>query len=156
MTVEQLPELYWTTVSWAAAIAADTQDMDLLVDLKLIDQMIYRCLDLDASFDEGAIHEFLIAFDGGRSSVQGGSLTRAREHFAKAMQYGRARKVAPLVSLAEHVAVSEQRKKEFERLLQRALAFDVDKAPERRLVNLVAQKRAAVLLSHVDDLFLGD
>jgi hypothetical protein len=33
------------------------------------------------------------------------------------------------------------------------LAFDVDSAPEFRLANLIAQRRARALLANVDDLF---
>ncbi|MFQ5995649.1 MAG: TRAP transporter TatT component family protein [Acidiferrobacterales bacterium] len=153
---ENVPELYWAAVAWSAAIATDKQDMELLADLDLIEPMIQRSLELDESFDYGAIHQFMVSFEGGRSAAQGGSVERAREHFVRAMELAEGKKVGPLVSLAETVSVSMQNRKEFQQLLKQALVFDVDSVPEYRLANLIAQRRARVLLSRIDDFFIGD
>ena len=61
---------------------------------------------------------------------------------------------APMVTMAENVSVGTQDRKEFTDLLNRALAIDADAMPEWRLSNLVMQRRAAWLLSRIDDLFL--
>jgi hypothetical protein len=66
------------------------------------------------------------------------------------------RKLSVIVSLAEHVAVRLNDRREFESLLHQALAFDVDTAPDHRLANLIAQRRATLLLSQIDNLFLED
>jgi predicted anti-sigma-YlaC factor YlaD len=59
------------------------------------------------------------------------------------------------VTLAETVSVRAQDRKEFLELLDRALAFDArGEAPEFRLANLVAQRKARWLKGRVDDLFL--
>ena len=55
--------------------------------------------------------------------------------------------------LAHNVSVETQNLAEFERLLNDALAIDVDKEPSNRLLNVIAQKRARLLLEHADDLF---
>ena len=47
----------------------------------------------------------------------------------------------------------EQNRAEFDALLARALAVDVDRRPEWRLANLVAQRRARWLLSRTEALF---
>lgn len=156
LKTEDVAALYWATVSWSAAIAADKRDMDLIADLNLIGPMINRCLELDEDFDQGAIHQFMISYEGGRSSAQGGSVERARKHFERAMALGRGQQVGPLVAFAETVSVRLQDRREFTQLLQEALAFDVNKAPEHRLANLIAQRRAQVLLSRVDDYFIGN
>jgi predicted anti-sigma-YlaC factor YlaD len=72
------------------------------------------------------------------------------------MKLARGQQVSPLVSLAEGVSVSEQNRKEFETLLRQALSFDVETAPSYRMANLVAQRRARLLLSRIDDLFIGN
>ena len=152
----QVDALYWTTAAWASAIASDKQNMDLLADLSLIEPMMRRCLALDETYGDGAAHEFMIAFEGGRHEAQGGSVERARGHFARAMALAGGRRLSVMVSLAEHVAVRRGDRAEFESLLSRALAFDVDTAPGQRLANLIAQRRAVFLLSEIDNLFLGD
>lgn len=156
LKTKHVPELYWAAVSWSAAISMDKQDMDLVADLHLIEPMIRRCLALDDEFDNGAIHDFMITFEASRSSAQGGSAERARQHFERAMALADGQKIAPLVSVAESVSVSAQNRTEFRALLRRALSFDVDSAPEYRLANLIAQKRARLLMSRIDDLFIGE
>ena len=58
--------------------------------------------------------------------------------------------------LAEAVAVQKQDRAEFQALLNRALAINPDAAPQWRLQNLVAQRRARWLLSRSTELFLDD
>ncbi len=85
----------------------------------------------------------------------GGSLDKAREHFGRAMELGGGRKISPLVTFAETVSVRTQNRKEFLELLSRALAFDArTEAPEFRLANLLAQRKARWLEGRVDELFL--
>jgi predicted anti-sigma-YlaC factor YlaD len=153
---ENIPELYWLALSWAAAIASDTSDMDLVADLNLVDAIMRRCLELDEGYDDGALHEFMIAWQGGRSPLQGGGADSARQHFARAVGLSGDLRIGGLVSLAESVSVTEQNRAEFEQLLDKALAFNVDAHPPTRLANLVAQRRARVLLSRADNFFLED
>jgi predicted anti-sigma-YlaC factor YlaD len=51
------------------------------------------------------------------------------------------------------VAVPNQDRQEYERLLKEALAIDPEKDPSNRLVTLVGQRRARVLLERVDEKF---
>jgi len=153
---QDIPALYWLSLSWAAAIAADKSDMEMVADLNLIEPIIRKCLELDESYDQGALHEFMISYEGGRSPLQGGGTDQARLHFARAEELSGNIRVAPLVSLAESVSVSEQNRVEFEQLLNRALSFNVDSHLPTRLANLVAQRRARLLLSRTDSLFLED
>jgi predicted anti-sigma-YlaC factor YlaD len=54
------------------------------------------------------------------------------------------------------VSVQKQDVKQFESLLQQALAINPDAHPETRLANLVMQRRARWLLSRKSELFLID
>ena len=113
-----------------------------------------RALALDETWSLGAIHDFFISWDAGHASA-GGSIQSAREHFARAMALAQGARIAPLVSLAESVAVPQQNKKEFEQLLNEALKIDVSKLPAaQRLANVLAQRRARWLLGRVDELIL--
>jgi predicted anti-sigma-YlaC factor YlaD len=156
LEAKNVPELYWAAVALSAAVSTDKQDMDLLADLHLVEPMIQRALELDEDFDDGAIHQFLISFEASRPAAQGGSIEKARAHFKRAMELAHGQQASPLVSLAEGVSVSTQNRQEFETLLRQALSFDVETAPSYRLANLVAQKRARLLLSRIDDLFIGN
>jgi predicted anti-sigma-YlaC factor YlaD len=59
----------------------------------------------------------------------------------------------PYVSLATGVSVPAQDRPEYERLLKEALAIDPEKDPSNRLVTLVSQRRARVLLDRIDEKF---
>ena len=153
VSTDDVPFLYWTAAAWGAAVAAGKDDPDLLADLPLVEGLIRRALELEPDFDHGAIHEFLISYEGGRTEAMGGSIERARLHFEQAMRLSEGKRAQPLLSLAETVAVRLQDRKEFEALLRRALEIDPDVRPEWRLANLVAQRRARWLLSRADLLF---
>jgi predicted anti-sigma-YlaC factor YlaD len=152
---EDVPLLFWTAAPWSLAVASSADVPALLADLPRCEALMRRALALDERYDGGAIHEYFIAFEGGRSDAMGGSAERARRHFLRAMEISGGGKVSPLVTYAENVSVRAQDRKEFLDLLDRALAFDArGTAPEFRLANLVAQRRARWLKGRVDELFL--
>lgn len=150
-----VPLVYWTGAAWGAWIGLAKDRPARLVELALVEALMRRALALDPTFDGGALHEFFITYEGGRPEAMGGSVTRARQHFAAAMALSGGRRASPLVALAETVAVREQDRQEFHRLLDAALALDLEQAPERRLANLIAQRRARWLKVRADELFVG-
>jgi predicted anti-sigma-YlaC factor YlaD len=152
---DDVPLLYWTAVSWAAAISLSKNDPDLVADLPFVEALIDRALELDEAFDAGAIHSFLISYEPARQGGTGDALARSRGHFDRAMELSRGMQAGPLVALAETVSVSKQDRAEFKSLLGRALAKDVDAKPEWRLTNIIMQRRARLLLSRVDRLFFS-
>jgi len=149
-----VPLLYWTAVSWAAAISLSKDDPHRIAEIPQMEALMDRALLLDESFDRGAIHAFLITYEMARQGGEGDPKERSRRHFERAMELSQGRLAGPLVSLAEAVSVSEQNHVEFQALLERALAVDPDASADDRLVNLVMQRRARWLLSKKDDLFL--
>jgi predicted anti-sigma-YlaC factor YlaD len=149
---EDVPLVYWTAASWALAIAAGKDDMALVAQLPAPGALMRRALALDEAFDEGAIHEFFISWE----PAQGGgeeAFQRAREHFDRALVLAKDRKLGPYVAYAEAVAIPRQDRAEFQRLLQHVLAADAEADKEHRLANVLAQRRARLLLSRADDLF---
>jgi predicted anti-sigma-YlaC factor YlaD len=154
-SAEDVPLLYWTGAAWSLAVAASPGDPAMIADLPRCEALLRRALELKEDYDAGAIHEYFVAFEGSRPAAMGGSVERARTHFARAMELAAGRKVSPLVTLAESVSVGEQDRAEFLALLDKALAFDArELAPEYRQANLAAQRRAAWLKGRVDALFL--
>jgi predicted anti-sigma-YlaC factor YlaD len=149
-----VPFLYWTAAAWGAAISISKDDPALVSDQVIVEALIDRALELDEDFDHGAIHGFLISYEMARQGAPGDAAARARKHFDRALELSQGKLASPLVSLAESVAVEKQDKVGFQSLLDRALAINPDAAPELRLQNLVAQRRARWLLGRVDELFL--
>jgi predicted anti-sigma-YlaC factor YlaD len=154
-TKTDVPLLYWTAAAWGSAIGLAKDEPGLLADQVIVEALIDRALELDESFDHGAIHGFLLTYEMARQGAQGDPVTRARKHFERATELSQGQLASPLVGFAEAVCVQKQDRAEFESLLNRALAIDVNAMPTWRLQNLVAQRRARWLMGRTDDLFLG-
>jgi predicted anti-sigma-YlaC factor YlaD len=148
---DDLPLAYWTAASWALAIAAGKDDMQLVAELPVPGALMRRALAIDETWDEGALHEFFVSWEAAQGGP--GAFERAREHLARALELSHGRKLGVLVSYAESVCVPRQDRAEFQRLLQQVLAADVDAHKEHRLGNVLAQRRARLLLANVEDLF---
>jgi predicted anti-sigma-YlaC factor YlaD len=150
-----VPLLYWTAVSWAAAVSLSKDNPDLIGDLPLVEAMIYRALELNEAFDAGAIHIFLITYEMSRANGTGDPAARSRQHFERAVALSGGHQAGPYVSFAEAVCVQKQDVNEFKSLLNQALAIDANAKPEWRLNNLIMQRRAKWLLGRTDELFLN-
>jgi len=149
---EDVPLLYWTAASWGLAIALGIDRPELAIDLPVVRELGERALALDDSWGKGALHELFITLDS-QPEALGGSPARAKEHFEKAVKLQNGLSPGPYVSFAEGIAVANQDRAEFERLLKLALAIDPDKDPSNRLVTLVTQKRARLMLERIDERF---
>jgi predicted anti-sigma-YlaC factor YlaD len=152
---EDVPLLYWTASAWTLAIANGKTDMALVSELPVPVAMMERALALDEAWDEGAIHEFFVAYDATRSAAEGGGPERAKAHLDRALALSMNKKLGPRVSWAEGVLVQKQDRAEFTRVLEEVLRADPGEVPRYRLANVIAQRRAKALLAHADDLFLN-
>ena len=153
MKKKDVPALYWTAAAWASAFAIDKADSALSADQSLMEKMMRRALALDEGWELGSLHDFFISWDGAKASPASPSAS-AREHFDRAVALAKGRRASPYVSYAEVVSVSMQNRKEFQELLETAIAIDVNAAPEQRLANILSQRRARWLLSKIDELFV--
>ena len=144
---EDIPAMFWYATALAAAISADRNDMDMVLDLPIVSLILNRALELDEDWNQGAIHERLIPL------TVGGPEGGAEAHYQRAMELNDGTSIGPMVSFAESVCVQQQDRDRFTQLLTEAMAFNVDAYPDTRLANVIAQKHAAWLLSQVDELF---
>ncbi len=151
---QDVPLLYWTAASWAAAISLAKDDPAMIGEIPQMEALMDRALELNESFDEGAIHGFFITYEMARQGATGDPIERSRKHFERALELSRGVQAAPFVSFAEAVCVQKQDLRQFDALLKRALEIKPDAHPEYRLVNLVMQRRARWLLAKRDELFL--
>jgi predicted anti-sigma-YlaC factor YlaD len=145
-------ELYWLGASWGSAIAVGVDQPDLVADFPVVRTLMDKALAIDEDYADGAIHEVFITLDG-MSPSMGGDAARARTHFERAVALSKGKSASAYVAMAASVAQPAQNKEEFEKLLEQALAVNPDDVPDIRLATLIAQKRARILQSRVDELF---
>jgi len=154
MKRKDVPLLYWTAAAWVAAISMDKTDSYLISDLPKVDALLQRALELDEAFDRGALPSLMITYETVRQGAEGDPYERARRRYERAVELSQGLLAGPHVSLAEAVCIPTENREEFLRLLDLALAIDVDALPEARLANLIVQDRARWLKESVDDYFL--
>ena len=147
-----VPALYWTAASWGGSISSSAIPLLRVGEVRTVRALMERALALNPEWEAGAIHEAMIAVEG-LPSLAGGSAKRAREHFDLAVGLSGGQSAFAYLTMATSVAQPARDRSEFERLLKSALAVDVNKRPEIRLQNLIAQRRAAALLARAPQLF---
>jgi predicted anti-sigma-YlaC factor YlaD len=145
-------ELYWLGASWGSAIAVGVDQPDLVADFPVVRTLMERALAIDEDYADGAIHEVLITLDG-MSPSMGGDPARAREHFDRAVALSKGKSASAYVAAAVSIAQPASDKAQFQTLLEQALAVNPDDVPDIRLATLIAQRRARILQSRVDELF---
>ena len=84
----------------------------------------------------------------------GGSVERARKHFARAVDIQKGEQPGPYVALALGVSVAANDEAEFRKMIDAALAIDPKKNESTQLVTLITQRRAKALLDQVDTIFV--
>jgi predicted anti-sigma-YlaC factor YlaD len=142
--------LYWTAVSWAAAVSLGKDDPALVAELPIVSALIDRALAVDEDWDRGAIHSFLVTYEMSRPDAGGDRGAEAKRHFDRAVELTQGRAAAPHVAWAESVCVAAEDRECFEEALAAALQIDADADPASRLVNLIMQRRARWLLTNAD------
>jgi predicted anti-sigma-YlaC factor YlaD len=148
-----MPALFWTAAAWGSAISLGRDHPELMADISGVRALMRRALEIDESYEHGAVHEAMIPIEG-LPEVMGGSAERARSHFRRAVELSEGTRPAPYVLLAESVSIPKQNRAEFDSLLKAALEIDPERNPESRLETLLLQRKARDLLARGEQLFL--
>jgi TRAP transporter T-component len=141
-TAEDVPWLYWTAASWGAELSLATNPLMRIAELASVRALLNRAKTLNDTWQNGAIYEALIAFDG-LPPLLGGSAAAAKADFDKAMELTGKKSVFAYVALASTISDAAEKR----RLLEQAAAIDVASITTRRLTNLIAQRYAKAMLS---------
>ena len=148
----EAPVMYWTAISWGAALSA-SHDFAMIPEIPRFEALIDRVLEVDEAFDEGTAHTFMITYEMSRLNAKPDRLALAKVHFDRAVVLGGGHQAGPLVAYAENVLVAQKNKTEFQNMLRQALRLDINASPANRELNLAVQRRARWLLSRADKLF---
>jgi predicted anti-sigma-YlaC factor YlaD len=149
---KDLSLLYWNAVALGLAISVSKDDAAMLARLPGVESMLSRALELDESWNRGALHEFQLTLASARLGPP--DYEELATHFDRARTLSAGMSAGLLVAYADAVAVPQQNAAQFRSLIGQALEVDPDEREDTRLANLVAQRRARSLLRRIDDLFL--
>jgi len=120
---------------------------DLVADLPLSMRLAELAWQANPTYGQGALASLMGTLE---AAKVGGSRQKAQAYFDQAIALGQGQEAGPLVAKAEAVALPAEDRKQFEHLLQQALAISKQ---HRSLQNEVMRERAQWLLSSVDELF---
>lgn len=148
---EGVPAMYWYASSlgkWAkrkgfAVLLGQKDNVKATMD---------RALELDPNFYYGGPHRYFGAFYAVAPAFAGGDLEKSRVHFNKSLEIS-ATYVGTKVLWAAELAVKEQDKAMFEKLLGEVIAAPDDAIPEVKPETIVEKQKARELLAEKDELF---
>ena len=149
---KDVPALYWNAAALGLGISVSKNDAEMLAHLPEVEALLERALELDESWNEGALHAFQVTL----ASAKPGQLDyqKLRKHFDRALDLSGGNQAGLYIAYAEAVSINKQDRSEFVSLLNKALAINPDQHKEVRLANIVAQQRARWLLKRIDELIL--
>ena len=150
---EDVSFLYWTAAAFGGLASSAKDDPAVIIEIPKIGYLLDRALEIDESYDEGALHEMMIAYSISRPDAGSSAMEKAQHHFERALQLSGGKRASVYVSRAKAISVRNQDRDEFLTLLNTALSIDVDEIPSWRLSNILAQERAEWLKGRVDELF---
>ena len=147
LTKTQVPLAYWAAASLGGWISMSKDAPDLVADLPLSMRLAELAWQTDPTYGQGALASLMGTLE---AAKVGGSRPKAQAYFDQAIALSQGKEAGPLVAKAEGVALPAEDRKQFEQLLQQALAIS---QAHRSLQNEVMRERAQWLLSSVDELF---
>lgn len=150
---EDVPLAVWTAAALGLLVGVSLDDPEKTADIAVVGALLERALQLDPTFEDGTIYEFLVLYE---SEAIGGSVQRARDLFQQALRLSGGRRCSIWLTWAESMSVPAQNQAEFDQFVDKARNCDLRSAPENRLLNILTQRRARWLEAHAGDLFLED
>lgn len=146
-----LPFVFWGTFGWISWVQSQNGSPAAMADLVIIEKIMSRLLELDETFEAGAIHLFFGGYHAAKPALLGGRPDLSRNHFEKALVFSKRKFLLIQTTYAATLARQTMDKELHDRLLKEVISFPVDSAPEFALSNRIAVRRAYRLMK--DDYF---
>lgn len=141
-----VPDVFWGTFGWLTWVKSRKGSPEAIADIVLIEKIMARLLELDASYQGGSIHLFFGTYYAAKPTMFGGRPDLSEIHFEKALRLAKRRFLLTQTTYAETLARATFNQELHDQLLKEVLAFPLDSAPEYGLSNQIAVNRAKRLL----------
>lgn len=144
--------LYAYAVSWLSNLDATSEDWNAVAELPWVEAVLGRALELDETYERGAIHGYLGILNSLRPPALGGNPELARSHFERAIELSGGQDLSIKVEYARRYARLVFDQELHDRLLTEVLNAPTD-APKLTLFNVLAKKEAEALLATSKEYF---
>jgi hypothetical protein len=145
--------LFWAASCWGNWISLNQNSIEAVAELPRVELMVKRVLELDEGFYYGGAHIFMGVLWASKPPVAGGDLSRAKEHFLKAIALGRGEFLLTYIYYADYYAKRAFDKELFISTLETVVKTPANITPDLTLLNTVAQSKAKRMLNEVDEYF---
>ncbi|MCK5201266.1 MAG: hypothetical protein KAR21_23090, partial [Spirochaetales bacterium] len=182
MRDDAVPFLYWKAAAILGEFSVDSFNPGLMVEVPGAVALAVRALELKEDYDQGALHDLLIAVFGnlpvslvyrtideesnysviralstyyaayGLSFKEMSFDDQAMFHLNSSLKLSVGMKASTYV-LASSIYINNQDSDGFILILQKALEIDTNHNPENRLMNIISQRKARWLIDHIEDYF---
>lgn len=136
---DDAPNLFWAGYAWMARASLLRDDPALVAELYVGVALIRRSLDLDPEYYNSNGYTALASYHARTRSAEP---EEAKRLFELVLQKTQRKSLLVQVSYAERYACVMADRKLYDSLLNEALSFDLDSAPQNRLQNTIARRRA--------------
>jgi len=145
--------LFWGSYGWLTWIEQQQGSPAAMADLVNIEKIMERLLEIDDTVEQGGPHLFFGVLYGSKPKMIGGDPERSRSHFERAMEISNRSFLMAQVLFAATYSRMVFDRELHDSLLEEVIAFELDQAPDNRLSNQIAKRRAEELL---EENFFGD
>jgi hypothetical protein len=149
---DDVAALYSLATAWTGYVQSHSDDWQAVAELARVRALFERVLVLDEGHEDGGAHLYLGGLDTLLPAAMGGRPEEGRAHFERALELSGGCHLTAKVMIAEEYARATFDRDLHDRLLREVLAADPE-APSLTLANVLAQRRAEVLLATADDWF---
>lgn len=147
-----IDHLFAYSVSWLSYLDATSEDWSAVAELPWVDAALQRCLELDESYEQGAVHAYLGIINSLRPPALGGKPDVAKAHFERAIELNGGRDLSVKVEYAKRYARLVFDQELHDRLLNEVLDAPAE-APGYTLFNVLAKREAKELLASSKEYF---
>jgi predicted anti-sigma-YlaC factor YlaD len=146
--------LYWTGAALTKWITFSKDDPGAVIRLQEAVEFMDRAIAIYPEYDNGSVYEFFTAYES--RSGNPSDTAKAMDYFRKAEKVSGGKKLSVYLAYIESFAIPFNDKKGFDVNMQRIMEFDLNAAPEYKLVNSLSRRKAELLQNHKDDFFFED
>jgi hypothetical protein len=148
----QIDYLYAYALGWLSYLDATSTDLSAVAELPWVEAAMQRALELDESYQAGAIHTWLGIIQSLRPPALGGQPESAQAHFERALELSGGSDLSVKVEYARRYARLMYEQELHDRLLREVLAAPAE-ADGYTLFNVLAKQDAEALLASSSEYF---
>ncbi|GHV19973.1 hypothetical protein FACS189494_02810 [Spirochaetia bacterium] len=147
-TKDDVPLIYWLTAGTLCAFSMNPFDLSFGTKIAEVSLYIKKAYELDPDWGDGMLDEFFLLYYASLPVELGGDKTKAPLYYQRALEKSKGLNAGLYVSWLECIDIPEQNYEDFKEKVKLALAVNSNKAPDNRLINTIAQRKAKYYLKN--------